>query len=402
MKHPRPTQPNSRAGFSMGIVMVIFVIVALMGTGLVQLSGINAVEAAKGVSSSQAFWFAEAGLEEARTLGRIRVEKGESELFPAGSRTWSHAFSGGGSYSVSITRDINLFNPTYTVTSEGTAPGGAVTAVKATMGLASPITVGLMGLDSLVTRANISIASYYSSTNINTVTNEAVVGSNGSISLGNNVQVAGHVAVGAEVDGTPATVSGNSAGNDLIDYGHIDPDPLGAADGWLAGEFDAARLSNNNTAAGISGNRLADHKNGKDTTTLTAGRYYLTYLEINGELEVDARDGRVEIFLSGEMDTKPGTEINVQGKPTDFRIYSNSTEPIRLMPNGDFRGFIYAPFSSELRIQPGGDLYGAFWAENTVLQPGGTVWMDMDLLSASAFETYRVVTSDWQEEGRMW
>ena len=79
----------------------------------------------------------------------------------------------------------------------------------------------------------------------------------------------------------------------------------------------------------------------------------------------------VNLYLlrPGEVVARP-MRSTLSGKPTDFRIFSNSADDIKLLPNHDFRGFVYAPYA-DATIQPNGDFLGAVWSEDTILAPGG-------------------------------
>ena len=55
-------------GAVLGMVLVVLVLVSTVGSGLIALSGSDALEVSKAISAAQAFWAAEAGLEMTKAL----------------------------------------------------------------------------------------------------------------------------------------------------------------------------------------------------------------------------------------------------------------------------------------------------------------------------------------------
>jgi hypothetical protein len=82
------------------------------------------------------------------------------------------------------------------------------------------------------------------------------------------------------------------------------------------------------------------------------------------------------------------------GLPSQFYIFSNSTDPIDVQPNGDFSGFVYAP-KAPLTIKPNGNINGVFWGNEADIQPGNDIFIDVSLLDK--FRSTQVKLVQWKE-----
>lgn len=208
----------------------------------------------------------------------------------------------------------------------------------------------------------------------------ASIGSNNSVSLANNnFNFNGTILLGETGNGLVASCNNcNSEDFTLVEVGYVDPDPLGLLDGSgtmsnLWGDNYESRNNQDYNSINMGPNQ---HR------TLTAGDYYLdsVYLGPNSSLTVDASDGPVRIFLSGEFRMQPMTSnLIVNGEsPMDFQIYSTSSQDIRLQPMGNLSAYIYAP-DALVFLLPMGDFRGNVWANRIQIQPMGQIYGDTSL-----------------------
>lgn len=261
-------------------------------------------------------------------------------------------------------------------------------------------TMGVFGDVQSQLQPNIDVYSYSSLFLLNPVaadsTGEANVGSNESIVLRPGAFVDGMFLLGASQGGVPPSAPGGSF--ESVYVGRIPPDPLGATSGALAQAFAHFSIATNNQNAreGIVGNQLSLGAGG--TFTLHGGNYYLTkfYMPARSTLVVDAtRTNPTVIYLSGEMKMQPNTDINMTaGQPANFFIFSNSTQPVDVQPNGDFRAFLYAPFA-DVDLKPNGRMMGVFWGNDITLLPGQDVFVDVSLLDT--FVAGQVKLEQWRQ-----
>lgn len=398
--------PPARSGSSSKDGMVMFVV--LGGLGLLALIGLTTLAVLRtdyrinrnhrNVVAS--FYDADAGVNYVKQKMEERLTAGQTlEQI----RTSMNVPAPAGFFFETVTQlrqlsDTNVYS--YSVVGHagpvGTPAGQARTVIEAAVRQSDAVTLGIFGTLDLRLQPNVDIFSYDSRVTPNPTaassTGQASVGSNESIIFQPNVTLDGSVAIGADSSGSPAACAGCGPYN-TMDMGYIEPDPLGATGGSLAAKFIAVSTVNNNASSpDINGARVLDlwNKNG----SLSAGNYYLSSVRLKGDLVIDATGGPVNIYLTGGWDSWPGSEVNVLGNPTDFRIYSNSDQEIEMLPRTDFRGYIYAP-RAHVQLQPNGKVLGAVWSKSVTLQPGGDVFIDTAILSG--YKTTRLVFTSWKE-----
>ncbi len=219
-------------------------------------------------------------------------------------------------------------------------------------------------------------------------TGDADVASNGEVILKNSASVDGDVVLGQDSSGTDATSeinAGSSLSGDVVDIDRIDPDPLGIIGGDLEVIFNSVIASNDNASStAISGTTLVAPKN--VPVTLTAGNYYITGTDFKNasELIIDTSLGEVNIYLDGPFETKESSTITVidalgnPGVPSDFSIYSRSTDDIIFKHNSDFIGTIYAPYA-EVDMRNSSDVFGLIWADTALIHNSGLYVYDSAL-----------------------
>ena len=228
-----------------------------------------------------------------------------------------------------------------------------------------------------------------------TSTGEADIGSNTEISTKMNTYIDGDLALGADTADPPTDATWTDTGTPTVTgtagttVGHIDPDPLGANDpsSDLYDTFIDIVTTNDNGAAGdgspLEGSTAINLNNG-DTLTLTAGDYYITEIILkNGStLEIDATSGPVNIYLDGiidaedgELEAKNGSAINNLSQPTDFAIFSNSSQDITFKHSSDFKGMVYAP-NAHVEMKNTAGVYGLIWGNTATIHNSGEFYFD--------------------------
>ena len=94
------------------------------------------------------------------------------------------------------------------------------------------------------------------------------------------------------------------------------------------------------------------------------------------------------------MEAKEGSTLNITGNPTDFRIFSDSSESIILKHDGAFRGVIYAPYAP-VEVRNNGDLLGAVWASTVEIKNSGNVYIDVAAIDKFPSNDIRILS--WKD-----
>ncbi|BCR07010.1 hypothetical protein DESUT3_40790 [Desulfuromonas versatilis] len=318
----------------------------------------------------------------------------------------------------------------FAFSSTGEGAHAASSTVSASFGrdVANVLTYAAFGNSGVDLKSNAAVYSYTSSCGDTPVsdpsptdsTGAGDIGSNAEVSIKNNTFIDGDVVLGASDDGTTATLSSTGTptvtGETGVTVDQVDPDPLGAAEGDLADTFTAVAADNDNAAAGITGtelslasasssaskNKYSDSSTASTTTstlTLTAGDYYFTDITLNNgaELIIDTSAGAVNIYLSGGLEAKNGSEINIQGDPSDFTIFSDSTDALVFKHGSDFKGVIYAPYA-KVEMKNSADFYGAIFADEVQLHSSGEIWYDECLAAVYQKVNSEITPLSWRQD----
>jgi len=276
--------------------------------------------------------------------------------------------------------------------------GRSTSVIEVSVRRPSLLATGVFGDREVDLKPHYEIFSYNSTVNSSPdradSTGEVSVGVNDLLSLGPGVFIDGQFMVGTSEFGEVPFVP---AGYISEEVDRMEADPLGIHDGILAQAFtyysDAA--NNDNAAAGITDDKILI----EGSFTFTGGRYYLESIDFrpSSTLNIVTEPGDpVIIYLNGDLNVHPNSRINMaEGqRPADFFIFSRSTSEIKILPNADFQGMVYAPYA-DLVVQPSGKVYGVFWAGTTTLQPGGELYIDTSLLNR--FPANYVVVEQWNQ-----
>ncbi len=130
---------SQRDGVVLALVLMLMLVLGLLSLTLLSLSANMGIDVSRDLSDADAFWAAEAGLEQAKTLGQMKRKRYTAILKPSGSGTLFGynvltGTTGRASYLVSILDDPTWDNSAHTlqkyiITSTGTAQGGRTRVV---------------------------------------------------------------------------------------------------------------------------------------------------------------------------------------------------------------------------------------------------------------------------------
>jgi len=227
-------------------------------------------------------------------------------------------------------------------------------------------------------------------------TGEADIGSNTEISTKMATRIDGDLGLGAyyNIDNELVDAKWTDTGTPIVTgtygkVGRVDPDPLGTNDpsSDLYNKFIDIIANNDNGTVGdgspLEGATAIDLDN-NEKLTLTAGDYYITDIVLkNGStLEIDATSGPVNIYLSGtlnaeegDIEAKNGSAINNLSQPTDFSIFSNSSQDIIFKHSSAFKGMVYAP-NAHVEMKNSAGIYGLIWGNTATIHNGGEFYFD--------------------------
>ena len=225
-------------------------------------------------------------------------------------------------------------------------------------------------------------------------TGEADIGSNTEISTKMATYIDGDLGLGADTSDPPVDAIWTDTGTaditgTVVNVEYVNADPLGANDSSseLYNKFIDIITTNDNGTAGdgspLEGATAIDLDNA-ETLTLTAGDYYITdiILKNGSTLEIDATSGPVNIYLSGtldaeegELESKNGSALNNLSQPTDFSIFSNSSQDIIFKHSSAFKGMVYAP-NAHVEMKNTAGVYGLIWGNTATIHNSGEFYFD--------------------------
>jgi len=104
-------------------------------------------------------------------------------------------------------------------------------------------------------------------------------------------------------------------------------------------------------------------------------------LNNGANLNIDTSAGPVNIYMTGGLEAKNGSGLNVTGLPTDFAIYSNSSSSLIFKHGSTFKGLVYAPLAT-IEMKNSADVYGALWGNTVDIKNSGELYYDVALKDA--------------------
>lgn len=216
----------------------------------------------------------------------------------------------------------------------------------------------------------------------------------GAISVGNNtVDGKARIGVGGDTGtgittGPGGTISGTSLAN-----ANVTTPPITIP---TSGVVDKGAVSLTASTAGGSGK--------KDTTTtnpcagatmvLTEGTYKMSSLSISGQGSL-CTEGKVIIYVDGNIDIGGNGVLNASALPTNLLIYAtNNCTSVSVHGNGNFYGAVYAPNAAiTINGSPSASMYGAATGKNVTITGNGAFHYDVALGRVGEWETSTTSTT---------
>lgn len=399
-------------GFVLPLGLMFLAIITILGTTAVILTTTDLKIGSNYKQSVQAFYDADAGIQYA--IGSI--ENGlDGGTFPlpatiGNSVSFTSYYATPTGFSFVISNISMTDSNTYAFNSTGSGQQNSQAVIEALFKRKSAINYAAFGDQKTDTKNSGITLSYNSSDPGASSTHEADVASNNWLVTHNGAVIDGKGVFGEQSDGLP-TKDGIHVGTvfkgtpSVINEGRIDPDPLGINSGGVYDPSIYSANNDNDLSPDVVGTTMIDTKN-SDTVTLYGkpggANYYFTsiILKNNVVLTIDSSAGPVNIFLEGGLDTHNSATINVidslgnPGKPTDFAIFSNSTDRIDFKHNSEFRGLVYAPFAN-VDMKNSSAVYGAIWANTIDIKNSGTLYYDTAL--KDKYPTNDLSLLSWRE-----
>ena len=395
---------DNEKGFVFPVGLMFLAIISILGTIAVIITTTDLKIGGNYKTSVQAFYDAEAGVQ--YVLKRLASDLDDSDPqtvdLTAIPISLTYSTPSGFSFTPpTVLTSLGSGQYSFKVTGHGPNNSEAVIKFVFSANRKSVFDYGLFTNGLLDLKSDAHVYSYDSRDTPNpdpatfpgTSTGGADIGSNTEVSTKMETYIDGELGLGADGDppvdaiwtdtGTPEVTG--TVGN----AGHVEPDPLGANDpsSDLYKKFIDIVDSNDNGTAGdgssLEGTTAIDLGTG-EKLTLTAGDYYITDIILkNGSiLEIDATSGPVNIYLSGtlnaeegEIEAKNGSAINNLSQPTDFSIFSNSSQDIIFKHSSAFKGMVYAP-NAHVELKNTAGVYGLIWGNTATIHNGGEFYFD--------------------------
>jgi hypothetical protein len=245
----------------------------------------------------------------------------------------------------------------------------------------------------------------------NASTGNAYVGSNKRVYAKPNTYIGGNVCLGVTSGGTNATYEPSQTTTltgTSTPMCRVDPDPLGAVGGALAGSFTAYSASNDNAAymtcsSGPCPASKIETVAG-ETVTLTGktggSNFYFTEIDIDNTatLSINTTNGPVNIYLTGKLSTNPFSAITVNGTPPSLTIYSRGSEDILIRSTG-FKGTVYAPYAKvELKNNVSVSIFfGLIWSKQIYTDNGAKLFYDEALKNLLPLNGKIGIITSWKD-----
>ncbi|MEA3416827.1 MAG: pilus assembly PilX N-terminal domain-containing protein [Thermodesulfobacteriota bacterium] len=421
---------KNEKGFVLPVGLMFLAIIAILGTTAVITTTTDLKIGSNYKTSVQTFYDADAGVQYVLKQLAIDLDDSDSDTVDLTADTISLNYSTPSGFSFTVPTVLTSLGSdqySFKVTGHGPNNSQAVIEVVFSTEQKSIFDYGLFTNGLLDLKSDAKIYSYDSrdtpdpdtTTFPGASTGEADIGSNTEINTKMSTYIDGDLGLGADSSDPPVDAIWTDTGTPTVtgtsgNVGHVDPDPLGTNDSSseLYNKFNDIITTNNNVTAKdgsvcpLGGATAIALSNG-ETMTLTAGDYYITSIVLkNGStLEIDATSGSVNIYLSGILDTedgelesKNGSALNNLSQPTDFSIFSNSSQDITFKHSTAFKGMVYAP-NAHVEMKNTAGVYGLIWGNTATIHNSGEFYFDEAIKDKYlSLNNYTINVLSWKDD----
>ena len=399
---------KKQRGVALIFALLITTLLLTFGTATVSRSVSESSIARRYARSNQAFWLAEAGLQE--TIFTLNNDDWTGwEDLGGGARRRSVNL-GAGEFSILVT-GIGTSN-LLAVTTGNVAGMQRVIEAKVEEDADSPFTYAGFAKGELTMSGNGRTNSYdsslgaYGGSNIGT---NGDIGSNGTaagtIRLSGNAYIQGDASTGP--DGTVIT-----NGNAEIEGTISDDNDVDMASVVVPAQLTALPSSGSYSVGGNNSRTISagDYKytslgisaNARVTITGTV-RIYLTdnsSLDIAGNGQLIVGNGAsLELYTDGRCNMAGNGVVNNSGLPHNFILfstYAGTGDGVKIAGNGNLHGAIYAP-DSTVRFSGNADVFGSVVGSNLYVTGNGSIHYDEALKEVQGFSHHYSIQS-WREQ----
>lgn len=411
---------KSEDGMILIISLALLAVLALLGTIVAHSVNTDLKISTNYKSNIQAFYIAEAGVEHAKADlintsfdSVLEVVDDDSDGRSLGILIFGPDTSfASGTYSVLIEDDddgdddlFDDYNNRVKIMGTGTISNGSNRTIEVVVKKASVVKYGIFGDVSVDIKASGSVYSYDSSITPapgpGDSTGEGDIGSNQSVIIRSGALVDGDVGLGDDGAGNEASFTdlGGTVNGVVSDVDRQDPDPLGAAGGSLAADIVNAAITNDNANAPEIGVDLTID----ETTTLTAGDYYVECINLGmgDDLTIAPGTGTINIYMPTNgcvgnkiIDVALNANVFITGNPTQFNVFTASSDSITFKNGTDFYGTMYAPYANVI-MQNSANVYGLIFGQTVEMKNSGDFYFDRRILDTLTTDDIEVVS--WRE-----
>ena len=379
---------SNQNGSALLIALAIMAMLTIIGVVALDRSNTDIDLSYNQLRDDQSFYTAEAGIK--RALAKL-----------SDNSDWDTGFAsvpmGDGIYSVVVIDSSLQFALDDTVIVRATGSvRDASTQIEAWLvpEINQPFRYALFG-DSSVDMRNSALTDSYRSDSGSYATTVLFsygdIGSNGIIEVHMSADLGGDVSTSSEGDlfiHIGSTIAGDTTSTAPEQTVPEIPDQ----------EFIDAAAANDNLT-GISGtytyDPVYDSLVATGTMVLQTGTYYFSSVILKNSASLELAPGaEVVVYVTGNIELKNSSEVNVGGAPADLQFYTQGD--IVLKNSGDIYATFYSPDGfGDLRNS--GDFYGSIVAQNILVHNSAGFHYDRTLADIYKWTTGDLVLVAWRE-----
>jgi hypothetical protein len=391
---------RKEAGFAIGLVLTIFVILIVIGIGLLNLGLQGRLQAVRAASEISAKCAADAGL----TKSLFEMNK------KLAVKPWSE-----GVLPSATNESLPNSDATFSYTVTGSVDGGYIVESVGRYGRAEKTVRSILRLAGLFEKAVFTQGSLElkNGTVVDSYNNDAedgnmLIGTNsttaGSLIMKSGVTIEGDIAVGA--GGDPALVIVGESGATVTGEIYTMAEtyafpPITVPDSLVALPKSQIKA----TTKTISGNARYDNINLGNSQIVQITGPSTIYVSGNVDLSNSAQlqivnGGSLTMYVGGSFVSKNGGLLNnVTQDPTKLRIYGlDGCKKFDLMTDGTFYGAIYAP-NADLKSHNSVEIFGSVAAKSFTQSVSAGLHYDAALNDVTVNDVgVRFVVTRWYEE----